>query len=49
MIRNPVVVGEPDEPTPPYTPPPAIGEHTREVLAMDLGWDDASIDEFLRE
>lgn len=44
MIRNPVTVGD-EEPL--YEPPPALGEHTRDVLARDLGWDETAIDEFI--
>ena len=48
MIRNPVRLGDSTEEQVLYGPPPAIGEHTRDVLARELGWDTEAVDEFFR-
>ncbi len=35
-------------PSPPVTPPPVLGQHTKEVLRTWLGWDSGAVAEFLR-
>lgn len=44
FIARPTRFG--DEPPAPSTPPPMLGEHTREVLAEWLGWTDDRLERF---
>ncbi|PDT78364.1 CoA transferase [Bradyrhizobium sp. C9] len=47
FIARPTRFG--DEPPAPSTPPPMLGEHTREVLAEWRGWTDDRLERFARE
>jgi crotonobetainyl-CoA:carnitine CoA-transferase CaiB-like acyl-CoA transferase len=44
MLRNPVHV---DANTTKLSPPPRLGEHTREILRSELGFDDARVARFI--
>jgi formyl-CoA transferase len=44
FIARPTRFG--DAPPAPSTPPPMLGEHTREVLAEWLGWTDDRLERF---
>lgn len=46
MVANPVKV---DGDVLSCTAPPALGEHNRQVLSDDLGWDDKRIERFLKK
>lgn len=46
MVANPVTV---DGDKVAYAAPPALGEHNRNVLSQDLGWDNDAIARFLGE
>jgi len=47
MIASPIRYS--DLPLPDYTPPPRLGEHTREVLRTRLGFDEHGLDRLAAE
>ena len=46
MLRNPVRV---DSNPPRYSPPPRLGEHTREILRAQLGFDASRVQQYVAE
>ncbi|HNP56758.1 MAG TPA: CaiB/BaiF CoA-transferase family protein [Gordonia sp. (in: high G+C Gram-positive bacteria)] len=47
LLRNPIVLGS--TPITDYAPPPTLGQHTREVLATELGMSDEQIDKLVAD
>ena len=47
LLRNPIVLGS--TPITDYVPPPTLGQHTREVLAVELGMSDDEIDKLMAD
>jgi crotonobetainyl-CoA:carnitine CoA-transferase CaiB-like acyl-CoA transferase len=47
LLRNPIMLGS--TPITAYTPPPTLGQHTREVLAAELGMTDEQIDKLVAD